>query len=140
MMTTVERRAIASRRRALACLVVMLTLVSCSPALAAGPLVSGYGGEQGVIGNANTGTPSGGNGGSGGGGGGGGGTAPAGGSATAPVSTASVAEPGSLPFTGQQVGLVLASGALLFGAGLALRRVAGRPGRRLAQPHPAASR
>jgi hypothetical protein len=94
------------RKAGVAMLTTMLVAMAASPAVAQQSSVRGYDETLGVIGQIenNDGTPS----------------SP---SDPAPVAAApQVADSGSLPFTGLDLGVVLAAGLLLLGSGFVLRR------------------
>jgi hypothetical protein len=102
------------------CLVGALTLAA--PAFAASPSSDAYHGVLGqqFTGGGNTGSGPGSS--NGGGGGGGGGGVLGAQSSPSPSQTTSAAGGGGLPFTGYQVGLVLAIGGVLLGTGVAVRK------------------
>ena len=105
-----------------ALVVLLFTLMLPAAAPAASPLVEGYGGDQGVIGESQTGQPTAsatveqGSGPS---------KADSSGGPGGPAASGSVGA-GSLPFTGQQLGLMAAAALGLIALGAGARIVAGR--------------
>ena len=102
------------KRLALMMAVVVAALAAASPAYGQGAVVDAYGGDSGgVLGTVQGGD--GGNGGQGVAGTGGGGV---------PEQPVAAAQGGSLPFTGLDLGLLVAGGIVLLGMGVGLRRLA----------------
>lgn len=94
----------AKHRIRLVALIVAWVALGAAPSYAQSPVVSGYGGGPGLLGEAETGSPS----------------AAAAGPGSGPSSSASV--PDGLPFTGTDVLLMILAGAAILGFGLLVRR------------------